>query len=570
MEKENPKSKLDENQALNEDTPSILDSEDMVGEAKQIIDSVPTADIEGMHSPEELAEARNTFWKAYLTNGTNLQEANFNIYSFLKNYIQTHGNADIDGIIAALPEEKAGLYYKTHTEALQQKINEMVAKLGAQRTPVNVEPPKPFSVDDLTNDLAKELVGREDEVDAVLTAADSANDKFDTIRSVARTILQGKGIKHHAFIYGDPGCGKTFSVKEAMKYDFPKGPLARKGYSIEFNAGDIGKAASAIVAFFYKNRNKKIIILDDCDSFVLSKDQAIQNLLKGMLDLDNTEKNPKMITVAPQIRKLASKIIAADNKALEEGVEVEINQNALREGRLAVSVNGEEVYNEEASAEELAQFKLVEAATAKKAIREHTDYSGLGLLYESEDDDEWEDMSEDDAEIAAQFAELNNEDPEGIPPKWRFASRLIMISNLKKSDLNDAVLSRTLSYELRLTQEEFMARLAQILPHMLTDVETEDSAEVVQYAKEAAYAYLLAAVELANKGGSVGGKQVRIVGKLQFRIIAELAGKWMQRADDYAMKNNIDVSDRLAMDRINNAIKKKFFMYDVMPSLIID
>lgn len=363
----------------------------------------------------------------------------------------------------------------------------------------------------------------------------------------------------------------TFSVKEAMKYDFPNGPLARKGYTIEFNAGDIGKAASAIVAFFYKNRNKKVIILDDCDSFVLSKDQAIQNLLKGMLDLDNTEKNPKMITVAPQIRKLASKIIAADNEALEEGVEVEINQNALREGRLAVSVNGEEVYNEEASAEDLAQFKLVEAAPAKKAIREHTDYSGLGLLFEGTgDDDEWEDMSDEDAEVAAQFAELDNEDPEQIPPKWRFASRLIMISNLKKSDLNDAVLSRTLSYELRLTQEEFMARLAQILPHMLTDVETEDSAEVVQYAKEAAYAYLLAAVELANKGGSVGGKPVRIVGKLQFRIIAELAGKWMQRADDYAMKNNIDVSDRLALDRINNAIKKKFFMYDVMPSLIID
>lgn len=363
----------------------------------------------------------------------------------------------------------------------------------------------------------------------------------------------------------------TFSVKEAMKYDFPNGPLARKGYSIEFNAGDIGKAASAIVAFFYKNREKKVIILDDCDSFVLSKDQAIQNLLKGMLDLDNTEKNPKMITVAPQIRKLASKIIAADNKALEEGVEVEINQSALREGRLAVSVNGEEVYNEEASAEDLAQFKLVEAAPAKKAIREHTDYSGLGLLFEGTgDDDEWEDMSDEDAEVAAQFAELDNEDPEQIPPKWRFASRLIMISNLKKTDLNDAVLSRTLSYELRLTQEEFMARLAQILPHMLTDVETEDSAEVVQYAKEAAYAYLLAAVELANKGGSVGGKPVRIVGKLQFRIIAELAGKWMQRADDYAMKNNIDVSDRLSMDRINNAIKKKFFMYDVMPSLIID
>ena len=406
--------------------------------------------------------------------------------------------------------------------------------------------------DELPNGFVVKSVKKvEDKTDVYSPQADSESHCYQDV----------DGLIHH----------NTFSVKEAMKYDFPKGPLARKGYSIEFNAGDIGKAASAIVAFFYKNRNKKVIILDDCDSFVLSKDQAIQNLLKGMLDLDNTEKNPKMITVAPQIRKLASKIIAADNEALEEGVEVEINQNALREGRLAVSVNGEEVYNEEASAEDLAQFKLVEAAPAKKAIREHTDYSGLGLLFEGTgDDDEWEDMSEDDAEVAAQFAELDNEDPEQIPPKWRFASRLIMISNLKKTDLNDAVLSRTLSYELRLTQEEFMARLAQILPHMLTDVETEDSAEVVEYAKEAAYAYLLAAVELANKGGSVGGKPVRIVGKLQFRIIAELAGKWMQRADDYASKNSIDVSDRLALDSINNAIKRKFFMYDVMPSLIID
>lgn len=366
----------------------------------------------------------------------------------------------------------------------------------------------------------------------------------------------------------------TYSVKQAMKEDFPKGALARKGYSIEFNSGDIGRAASAIVAFFYKNRNKKIIILDDCDSFVLSKDQAIQNLLKGMLDLDNTEKNPKYITVAPQIRKLASKIIAADNKAMEEGVEVEINQNALREGRFAVSVNGEEVYNEAASAEDLAKFKLVESKPAKKAIRESSfdfdSYFGLDVMNESADDDEWEGQSEDDAEIAAQFAELDNDDPEQIPPKWRFTSRLIMISNLKKTDLNDAVLSRTLSYCLSLTQDEFMARLGSILPNMLTDVETEDSAEVVEYAKNAAFAYLLAAVELANKGGKVSGKTVRIVGKLQFRIIAELAGKWMQRADDYAMKNHIEITDKLSLDRINNSIKKSFFVFDVMPSLITD
>lgn len=408
------------------------------------------------------------------------------------------------------------------------------------------------------------------EVVSVEKIADKADVYSPQADSETHQYQDVDGLIHH----------NTFSVKQAMKEDFPKGALARRGYSIEFNSGDIGRAASAIVAFFYKNREKKIIVLDDCDSFVISKDQAIQNLLKGMLDLDNTEKNPKYITVAPQIRKLASKIIAADREAMEEGVEVEINQNALREGRLAVSVNGEEVYNEAATAEELSQFKLVESKPAKKAIRESSfdfdSYFGLDVMNEAEeakeaDDDEWEGQSEDDAEIAAQFAELDGEDAsDEIPPKWRFSSRLIMISNLKKTDLNDAVLSRTLSYCLSLTQDEFMARLGSILPNMLTDVETEDSAEVVEYAKNAAYAYLLAAVELANKGGKVGGKTVRIIGKLQFRIIAELAGKWMQRADDYATKNGIEVSDKLSLDRINNAIKKNFFVFDVMPSLIID
>lgn len=731
---------------MTKDSSSLLNSQNMVGEAEEVINNVPPADIKGMHTPEELEENRTTFWKAYLTEGVRLDEGNFNINTFVKNYIQQNGNADVQGIAAALPDEKAGLFYKQHIDKLEQKINEVVAKLKANGADISEpEPPKPFSADDLTNDLAKELVSEaDDEVGKVITAAESAQDKFDTIRAVARTVLQGKGIKHHCFVYGDPGCGKctfydekipikmddaiadifkefiksknqnyfdvknqiakigdlyefvvaqkgeqhkegdgvfvkvpfnlqikdecgrwinssmiyrkedaiyevefekdkkiktgkyaaehilpvdigaelnkyvkdldvgevlpndfviksvkkvadndyvyspqadseshlyqdidglihhnTFSVKEAIKYDFPKGALARKGWKIEFNAGDIGRSASAIVAFFYKNKDRKVIVLDDCDSFILSKDQAIQNLLKGMLDLDNTEKNPKLITVSPTIRKLASKLIAADKESMEEGVQIEINQKALREGRLAVSINGEEVLNESASPEELKQFKLVET---KKPIKEHTDYSGLGLLYESEDDaDEWDDVSDDDAEIAAQFAELEGEEDDGeIPPKWRFASRLIMISNLRKTDLNDAVLSRTLSYELSLTQDEFMARLAQILPHMLTDVETEESAEVVDYAKKAAYAYLLAAVELAAKGGSVGGKPVRIVGKLQFRIIAELAGKWMQRADDYAIKHNMENIDRLALDTINNAIKRNFFIYDVMPSLVID
>lgn len=201
---------------ITQDTPSILDSDDMVGEAAELLSSLPDSGIEGKVPVEELEEQKKVFWKAYLTNGTSLQE-NFNIDAFIKNYVAEHGSADVEGIKAALPDEKAGRFYKTHDEQLMQHINKAVALSSVRGSPATpVEPPKPFSVDDLTNDLARELTSDSDEVEAVLSAADSANDKFDTIRAVARTILQGKGIKHHAFIYGDPGCGKSSHYDEKI------------------------------------------------------------------------------------------------------------------------------------------------------------------------------------------------------------------------------------------------------------------------------------------------------------------------------------------------------------------
>lgn len=363
------------------------------------------------------------------------------------------------------------------------------------------------------------------------------------------------GLVHH----------NTFSVKEAMKYDFPQGALSKKGYAIEFNSGDIGRSASAVVAFFYKNKDKRVIVLDDCDSFLLAKDQAIQNLLKALLDLDNTDKNPKYITTPPQIRKLASKIISADEK-YDEGVEITVDQNLLRENVLSLSVNGDEVINEEISDEEKSLFRISEQKVRKYKKFNSDDYFTLGLMNE---ETEFEELDEDDQITAEEFGELEGGGDEGIPPKWRFTSRLIMISNLRKTDLNEAVLSRTLSFELSLTMDEFIARLGSILPNMLTDVETEDSKKMVEYAKNVAYAYLMAAIDLYKNGGQVGGKPVRIEGKLQFRIIAELAGKWMQRVDDYMIKHNLSGDDSALLNKINNEIKRNFFIFDVMPSLVI-
>lgn len=553
---------------------SLISSSNMAKEVEPIInDNAASLPPQLQYNPDEDPEydkkvITEAFWKGY-NSKSRLSEAGPSILSYIKDYIRKNGNANLNDIAASLPDDGGSMsWYKKHLDELQKRINKVLVGSGSDlgNTATEIEPPHQFSANDLTNDLAKELVSDNSAVDEVMSAADSANDKFDTIYSVARTILTGRGIKHHGFIFGAPGVGKTYSVKQAIKYEFPKGALAKKGYQIEFNSGDIGRSASAIVAFFYKNREKKVIILDDCDAFLLSTDQAIQNLLKAMLDLDNTDKNPKYISVSPTIRKLASKLIAADSK-MDEGVEISVDENRLREGMLTISVGGKVAYDEAATEEDLKTFHIKEAK--KSVVKKFDEASYFGLdLYNEElnvDEDDLDDGSIEDANELRQLE--TGEEDEGIPPKWRFTSRLIMISNLKKDQLNDAVLSRTLSYGLFLTRDEFMARLAQILPNLLTDVETEASPHLVDYAKKVAYAYLLAAVDIANNGGSVSGRTVKITQPLQFRIIAELAGKWMQRVDDYMIKNGINDESDAILNDINNQIKRKFFVFDVIPSL---
>lgn len=711
---------------------SLISSPNMKKEVEPIINDnasslPPQLQYDSEEDPEyDKKEITEAFWGGY-NSKSRLSEAGPSILSYIKDYIRKNGNANLNDIAASLPDDGGSMtWYKKHLDELQKRINKVLVGSGTDigNAATEIEPPHQFSANDLTNDLAKELVSDNSAVDEVMSAADSANDKFDTIYSIARTILTGRGIKHHGFIYGAPGVGKcasyeekipvkidgvesvaevgtlydkavaagaepfkegdgefaevpfdlqikdengewipstmvyrkedaiyevefekdgkiktgkyaaehilpydfkaqlstyvkdlqagdklpsghtvksvekvadkdfvyspqadseshcyqdtdglihhnTYSVKQAIKYEFPKGALAKKGYQIEFNSGDIGRSASAIVAFFYKNRENKVIVLDDCDAFLLATDQAIQNLLKAMLDLDNTEKNPKYISVSPTIRNLASKLINADSHKMDEGIDISVDESRLREGMLTISVNGKVAYDEAATEEDLKTFRISEAKKSKGKKLDEASYFGLDLYNEELNIDE-NDLDDGSIEDANELKQLETgEEDEGIPPKWRFTSRLIMISNLKKDQLNDAVLSRTLSYGLFLTRDEFMARLAQILPNLLTDVETEASPHMVDYAKKVAYAYLLAAVDISNNGGSVSGRAVKITAPLQFRVIAELAGKWMQRVDNYMMKNGIDDESEETLNNINNQIKHKFFVFDVIPSLQI-
>lgn len=85
------------------------------------------------------------------------------------------------------------------------------------------------------------------------------------------------GTNKSILITGDPGIGKTFTVKKELK-----------GENIEYFTGAITSASALYKVLFVHNDPDKIIVFDDLDS--LLDDRDCVNMLKGALDTgDETE-----------------------------------------------------------------------------------------------------------------------------------------------------------------------------------------------------------------------------------------------------------------------------------------
>lgn len=211
--------KLNENDEL---TGTLLDSDDMVGEVETILEDPSSLPPELQYNSKEdpeynASEMREAFWLSYVA-GSHKMEEGFSIKQAISDYLAGGGDPNnVEALAASLPEtEKSAVFYKKHLDQLETQLK----KYNAVNTsaPVNKETPRPaFDVNNLKDDLAKELMtSTGDEIDTVLSSKDSAEDKFSTIYTIAKTIFQGKGIKHHAFIYGDPGVGKCVSYDEKI------------------------------------------------------------------------------------------------------------------------------------------------------------------------------------------------------------------------------------------------------------------------------------------------------------------------------------------------------------------
>ena len=71
------------------------------------------------------------------------------------------------------------------------------------------------------------------------------------------------------------------------------------------------------------------------------------------------------------------------------------------------------------------------------------------------------------------------------------------------------------------------------------------------------------AVNLFLGGKQIFGTTVKINRQLQFRMVSDLASKWIMTADTYCAKNGLELTHE-TFPEIAQAIEKKFFLFKVM------
>lgn len=449
--------------------------------------------------------------------------------------------------------------------------------------------------------LAKLIAKKAEEADdKVQSVKEVVDEKYYAIYDVARRIANGRGLKHHAFICGDAGVGKSYSVGKAVEKGLEEfKPNRRQPTKPELfmNYGSIGASMSNILMFFYEHRENQLLVLDDADGFLKMTDQDVQNFLKAILD-PNMHPVTTSVTARAYANNLLRKQWAATQKALGESTEyptIYTDMSRLPEGIAMCSVNGTDItwnvesFDEAKKLSKMFASKALRESWLKKAgrLQEDVGYSKPNpnskyfkqKMYEAdvvEDDfDYGEDdgLSDEERRILSGLGDpsddmLDTECPE-IPASWQFMSNLILISNLRMADINEAVKSRCQCVELTLTKEEFLCRAEEIIDNI--DVGAEDSSndpETVEWAKRESFA-IFKSIIAATGFRNTGFDDIKINIPLEFRLVAAFTGEWLARYDRWLEKNGMEDSPE-AKKRAEDEILLPFVKYGMKPILAGD
>lgn len=318
----------------------------------------------------------------------------------------------------------------------------------------------------------------------------SVEEKFDQLSSKVYTWAtnpmeafekdvaeKASGSKRHMMVCGSPGVGKTFSIKESVLRAIKDGIT----FKTQYVRGTIGKSVSNVMAFLYRFRQGYLVIFDDCDDFL---DSDLGNVMKGVFELDSPSTN----TGSARVRKMAMKNVT-----------------------------------------DLEEQPIEESNSLQKYL--------LKDLYEKIEDEE-EDFSVDEDSEDTDLEEEEEKEEEILPARISFQSRILFISNKKRSRIDAAVRSRLSIVELYLTAEEIIGRIRHLLPQLLKN-EKSVSSDKLQWAKFNALRWLELTVKANGRPIEFpDGRSLllpfdtdRTV--LEFRTYIDLVSGWLSQAKKY-------------------------------------
>jgi hypothetical protein len=295
--------------------------------------------------------------------------------------------------------------------------------------------------------------------------------------------------------------------------------LTKKGWAIKATYGSIGNSLTSLAVFLFNHRQNYVLIMDDADGFLLSGNAQVQNILKAAL-----EQHPVTFpnTVLDRLNRERGAIEAQNESTIEKSVidKIQLLNGFINRKRLREEIEGYG-YESEDDREEEDREESDYSYNYKINTKPSNENISSNVSTERNNDTKDDDNDDENKEELDKFLALKSG---GIPDSFLFESKMIFISNLRFSQLNEAVLSRMDNYEIVLTPEEFLYRVKSVLPAIVVKGDFTD--EEKEWAKQKSLGLLGLAIEAQEKDKMLFGGSVAIQkSQLQFRLIPTLTTK---------------------------------------------
>jgi hypothetical protein len=337
------------------------------------------------------------------------------------------------------------------------------------------------------------------------------------------------------------------------------------GWELVSESGTIGNSMTAIVPFIYKNSQNKIIILDDINTiFKTNYRDPVLNFMMAVLDKKAATTKPIKVDKS-QLSRYSRQL---------ENIEIFIDKNKLKEGILSIKADNQIIYNEHISLKESQDLNSMITSVKEPIIKNKYGYLKEINNKQFMKDLEFLDDDEEDFEVNDEFDyddEENTFDPTQVPERFNFNSRIIMITNVKMTEINQAFRERCLIYFIEFSIDQYIERLETVLPNILKD-DLDVTPEIINWAKDFTHKSLVLALRAFKhdypiqykSGGQTKAISVEINRDLTFRLFEELVQKWIVFATK-RLGNNIKIKN--LREDMSKKLVKSFVILEIIPFL---